>query len=110
MERYIGLDVHAQSCTLVVLSGTGKQLKHEVVETNGAALKQALRAIPGPKRICLEEGTQSAWLYELLRSEPNVSPTFRFPDLISACVSQMFAKATGLDRRALYARAMELKG
>ena len=69
MERYIGLDVHAQSCTLVVLSGTGKQLKHEVVETNGAALKQALRAIPGPKRICLEEGTQSAWLYELLRSE-----------------------------------------
>lgn len=69
MERYIGLDVHAESCTLVVVSGTGKKLKQEVVETNGAALKQALRAIPGPKRICLEEGTQSAWLYELLRSE-----------------------------------------
>jgi transposase len=69
MERYIGLDVHAQSCTLVVLSATGKQLKQEVVETNGAALKQVLRAIPGEKRICLEEGTQSAWLYELLRGE-----------------------------------------
>jgi len=69
MERYIGLDVHAESCTLVVVSGTGKHLKQEVVETNGAALKQALRAIPGPKRVCLEEGTQSAWLYELLRSE-----------------------------------------
>ena len=27
------------------------------------------------------------WLYRLLRSEDNVSPTFRFPDLISACVS-----------------------
>jgi len=69
MERYIGLDVHAESCTLVVVSGTGKQLKREVVETNGAALKQALREIPGPKRVCLEEGAQSAWLYELLRSE-----------------------------------------
>ena len=69
MERYIGLDVHAESCTLAVVSPTGRQLKQEVVETNGAALKQALRAIPGPKRICLEEGTQSAWLYELLRSE-----------------------------------------
>jgi transposase len=69
MERYIGLDVHAQSCTLVVLSPTGRQLKQEVVETNGAALKQALRAIPGEKRICMEEGAQSAWLYEVLRGE-----------------------------------------
>ena len=69
MERYTGLDVHAESCTLVVVSPTGKQLRQEVVETNGAALKQALRAIAGPKRVCLEEGTQSAWLYELLRGE-----------------------------------------
>jgi transposase len=69
MERYIGLDVHAESCTLVVVSGTGRRLRQEVVETNGAALKQALRAIPGPKRVCLEEGAQSAWLYELLRGE-----------------------------------------
>ena len=30
------------------------------------------------------------WLYSLLRSEENVSPTFRFPDLISACVSLIF--------------------
>jgi transposase len=69
MERYIGLDVHAESCTLVVVSGTGRQLRQEVVDTNGAALKQALRSIPGTKRVCLEEGTQSAWLYELLRGE-----------------------------------------
>ena len=34
----------------------------------------------------------SDWLYRLLRSETNVSPTFRFPDLISACVSQVFAQ------------------
>ena len=30
------------------------------------------------------------WLYRLLRSEDNVSPTFRFPDLISASVSLVF--------------------
>lgn len=69
MERYIGLDVHAQSSTLVALSGTGKLLKREVFDTSGAALKNAVRAIPGPKRVCLEEGTQSAWIYELLRRE-----------------------------------------
>lgn len=30
------------------------------------------------------------WLYRLLRSEDNVSPTFRFPDLISASISLVF--------------------
>ena len=30
------------------------------------------------------------WLYSLLRSKDNVSPTFRFPDLISASVSLVF--------------------
>lgn len=69
MERYIGLDAHARSCTLVVLSGTGKHLSQEVVETNGAALREAVRRVAGTKRICLEEGVQSAWLYEILRSE-----------------------------------------
>ena len=38
-------------------------------------------------RLWLEEHD---WLYRLLRSEENVSPTFRFPDLISACVSLVF--------------------
>lgn len=39
-------------------------------------------------RLWLEE---HVWLYKLLRSATNVSPTFRFPDLIAACVSQVFA-------------------
>jgi len=38
-------------------------------------------------RLWLEEHN---WLYRLLRSEDNVSPTFRFPDLISASVSLVF--------------------
>lgn len=39
-------------------------------------------------RLWLEEHD---WLYLLLKSDQNVSPTFRFPDLISACVSLVFA-------------------
>jgi hypothetical protein len=31
------------------------------------------------------------WLHTLLKSPRNVAPTFRFPDLISACVSLVFA-------------------
>ncbi|MDZ4177456.1 MAG: hypothetical protein U1D36_23660 [Hydrogenophaga sp.] len=38
-------------------------------------------------RLWLDE---HVWLYKLLRSENNVSPTFRFPDLIAACVSLVF--------------------
>lgn len=38
-------------------------------------------------RLWLEEHD---WLYGLLRSTDNVSPTFRFPDLISASVSLLF--------------------
>jgi len=36
------------------------------VETNGRALVSYLRSLPGRKHLCLEEGTQSAWLYEIL--------------------------------------------
>jgi len=65
MDRYVGLDVHAESCTLVVMGPSGKRLKSMVVETNGQALVAALRSIPGRIHLCLEEGTQSAWLHEL---------------------------------------------
>ena len=37
------------------------------------------------------------WLYSLLRSGLNVSPKFRMTDLISACVSQLFAKDCASD-------------
>ena len=66
MDRYVGLDAHAQSCTLGVIGPSGKRLKSMVVETNGQALLEALRSIPGRIHLCLEEGAQSAWLHELL--------------------------------------------
>ncbi len=34
MERYIGLDAHASSCTLGALGPSGKRLGSHVVETN----------------------------------------------------------------------------
>ena len=42
------------------------------------------------------------WLYELLRSERNVAPRFRMPDLISACVSQLFTKGDASQRLFAY--------
>ncbi len=66
MERYIGMDVHAASCTLAVISEKGRKLKDFPVETNGQALVEAVRMIPGQKHLVFEEGLQSAWLYETL--------------------------------------------
>jgi transposase len=73
MRRYIGLDVHAASCTLAVISQAGKRLKDFPVETNGEALVEAIRMIPGRKHLVFEEGLQSAWLYETL--SPHVDET-----------------------------------
>jgi hypothetical protein len=66
MERYIGMDVHAASCTLAVISQTGKRLKDFPVETNGQALLEAVRMIPGRRHRVFEEVLQGAWLYETL--------------------------------------------
>ena len=67
MDRYIALDVHKESCTMGVVGPSGRRLKSQVVETNGRALVEAIRGVPGRRHVCLEEGTPSAWLYELLR-------------------------------------------
>jgi transposase len=66
MDRYIGMDVHAMSCTVCIVGPSGRQLKSDAVETNGQALVEYLRAIPRPRHLCFEEGTQSAWLHEIL--------------------------------------------
>lgn len=66
MERYIGIDVHLQSCSVGVMGPSGKRLRLEVVPTADAELVEFIRGIPGQRHICFEEGTQSEWLYELL--------------------------------------------
>ncbi|MCH7534073.1 MAG: transposase [Gemmatimonadetes bacterium] len=70
MDRYIGLDVHASSCTLAVIGPSGKRLSTQVVETNAATLIEVLRGIPKRRHLCMEEGTLSEWLHEVL--EPHV--------------------------------------
>jgi transposase len=69
MDRYIGIDVHMHSSTLAVVGPSGKRLQSQVLETNGSSLIGTIRSIPRPRHLCFEEGTQSAWLYEILKPE-----------------------------------------
>jgi len=66
MDRYMGMDVHAGSCTLGTLDARGKQLRQDVVETNGRALVEYLRRQPGQVHLCLEESEWAPWLWEIL--------------------------------------------
>jgi transposase len=66
MQRYIGLDVHAISTTMATVGPSGKRLGSEVIATSAAALIDRLKAVAGERYVCMEEGTQSSWLYELL--------------------------------------------
>ena len=66
MDRYIGGDVHSASVTFSILNASGKQLRKDVVETNGRALVGYLKQIAGNVHLCIEEGEWSQWLYEIL--------------------------------------------
>jgi len=66
MQRFIGMDGHSTSCTFVVLDPKGQVKRKAVVETNGHALIEFVKTIPGKRYLCLEEGAQSQWFYEIL--------------------------------------------
>ena len=66
MHRYIGIDVHTESCTFAIMGPTGKRLREQTVETNGKVLTDMVRSIAGKKHVCIEEGTHAEWVYELL--------------------------------------------
>jgi hypothetical protein len=66
MDRYIGLDAHASSCTVAVIGPSGRKLQHQVLETSAKALINFIRTIPKNRRLILEEGSHSGWLYEVL--------------------------------------------
>ena len=71
MDRYIGLDVHAASTTMAVVGPTGRRIRSQVLDTSAGPLVEALRGVGGERHVCLEEGTQSSWLYEVL--EPHAA-------------------------------------
>ena len=99
MERYLGLDVHAASCTLAVVSQAGKRLTDFPIETNGHALVEAIRRIPGRKHLVFEEGIQSAWLYETL--SPHVD------EIVVAGITE--SRGQKSDRRDAYGLAEKLR-
>ena len=99
MDRYIGLDVHAQSTAVGIISPSGKRLQQQVVETSAPALIAMLQGVAGNRRLIFEEGTQSTWLSEVLRPYVHelvvTSPT-RKPERVKSDIEDAFARAEEL--------------
>jgi len=100
MDRYIGIDAHATSCTVAVIGPTGRKLSEHLVQTNAQALVDCIRTIPRPRHLCLEEGNLSAWLYEILR-----------PHVDELVVEALTVRSSGpkSDARDAVARAQDLR-
>jgi hypothetical protein len=60
MDRYIGLDAHASSCTVATVGPSGRRLHSQVVETNAGALIRVLHGIPGTRHLLWVAKTPSA--------------------------------------------------
>jgi len=66
-EKYIGLDVHQGTIVVAVLDSTGKLIMESILATEAATILQFFAGLRGTLSVTFEEGTWSAWLYDLLK-------------------------------------------
>ena len=64
--KYVGLDVHRDTISVAVLNADGKLVMQSVIATQASAILDFLRGLRGTLHVTFEEGTHSAWLYDLL--------------------------------------------
>jgi len=64
--KYIGLDVHQATISAAVLDAEGKLVMQSVLPTHAAAIGDFVGGLRGALHLTFEEGTHSAWLYDLL--------------------------------------------
>src|SRR5271170_2713886 len=64
--KYIGLDVHQSTISVAVLNAEGKLVMQSVMATHAATIVDFLQGLRGTLHVTFEEGTHSAWLYDLL--------------------------------------------
>jgi transposase len=66
LTKYIGMDVHKAMTVIAVLDNAGKVLAEAIIETKGSTILDFFKSQRGSLHVALEEGTQAAWLYDLI--------------------------------------------
>lgn len=66
MDRFLGCDPHAESCTFSVRNSRGQVERRDVIATREDSLVSYVRRLEGNLHLCVEEGEWSQWLSEIL--------------------------------------------
>src|SRR5258708_36288482 len=64
--KYVGLDVHQSTISVAVLNAEGKVMMQSVIATKATAVLDLLQGLRGVLHLTFEEGTYSAWLYDVV--------------------------------------------
>nr|WP_278045465.1 transposase [Edaphobacter modestus] len=59
-------DVHRDTISVAVVDQSGRLVMQSVIPTQASAILDCVSGIQGSLHVTLEEGTHSAWLYDLL--------------------------------------------
>lgn len=65
-DKYVALDVHKASVSIGIRDASGKMIGRAVVQTKAQTLIDFVKGLSGTVHLTFEEGTQAAWLYDLL--------------------------------------------
>ena len=65
--EYIGMDVHKEAISVAVLKSSGKLVMECTIETKARSIVDFFKGLRGSLHVTLEEGTWSAWLYDLIK-------------------------------------------
>jgi hypothetical protein len=66
-KKYIGMDVHKEAISIAVLNGSGKLVMESIIATKAITIVEFMQGLRGELQVTFEEGTWSAWLYDLLK-------------------------------------------
>ena len=66
-DKYVALDVDSANIVIGVYDREGQQIMRGCIRTNSSDIRQFFKGLSGTVRVVFEEGTQAAWLYDLIR-------------------------------------------
>jgi transposase len=64
--KYVAMDVHTATISVAVLDFDGKLIMESVIEAKRSTIVEFIQGLRGELFLTFEEGTWSAWLYDLL--------------------------------------------
>src|SRR5688572_24809649 len=66
-HKYVALDVDGANIVAGVYDGKGKATMKCCIKVDTKAVREFFKMLSGTVHVTFEEGTQAAWLYELIR-------------------------------------------